>query len=124
MRYVKIFAIFGFASMTIPMFVSQSSAHPPGLMLINYEENNLNVKIFHFSLFPRSHHIFRILISINGELVEEEGYITQPGFFINSYKFTISAQPGDEITVEAYCSLFGQKTKTIIVWINQIILIK
>lgn len=113
MRYVKILVILVLALMSIPLFVSQANAHPPGLILLNYKENNLKVIIFHYSLFPRSHHIFRVLISINNELVEEEGYITQPGFFINFYKFNISAQPGDEITLEAYCSLFGQKIRKI-----------
>jgi hypothetical protein len=115
MRYVKILAISVLALMSIPMLVPQASAHQPGLILLNYKNDNLKVIILHFALFPRSHHIFRILISVNHEHVEEEGYITQKRLFINFYEFTISAQPGDEITFEAYCSYFGQKTKSIIV---------
>jgi hypothetical protein len=115
MKYVKIFVIIGLALMSIPMLGQQASAHSPGLMLLDYEEDTLDVIILHFTLTPRAHRVFRILISINGELVEEEGYGKQPGFWINIYKFTISAEPGDKITVEAYCSFFGQKTESITV---------
>jgi hypothetical protein len=115
MKYVKILPIFILALICIPMLGIQASAHSPSLMSLNYEEDNLRVIILHLTVTPRAHRVFRILISINGELVEEEGYGKQPGFFLNFYKFPITAQPGDEITLQAFCSFFGQKTKSITV---------
>jgi len=115
MKYVKIFVIFVLALMCIPMLGQQASAHPPGLMLLNYEEDNLKVIVFHFTLSRTSHRIFKIDIEVNGEPFNDEGYARQPRLWICIYEFTVTTQPGDEITVTAYCSLFGSKTKSITV---------
>jgi len=114
MKYVKAIGVLFVSIICLTMISTQATAHSPGFMNLKYSENDLRVIIFHFSLSPfRSHYVYRIEIEINGELILEENYDTQPRFFFLKYNFEITAEPGDEITVTAYCSLFGQKTKTI-----------
>ena len=115
MKYVKIFVIFVLALMSIPMLGQQASAHPPGLMLINYEGDNLKVIVFHFTFARSAHRVYKIDVEVNGELVDSGDYDQQSRFWISIYEFTVTTQPGDEITVTAYCSIFGSKTKSITV---------
>lgn len=115
MKYVKIFVIFVLALMSIPMLGQQASAHPPGFMLLNYEEENLKVIVLHFTFARTAHRVYKIDVEVNGELVDDEGYEQQPRFWISIYEFTVTTEPGDEITVTAYCNLFGSKTKSITV---------
>jgi len=114
MRYVKASAVLLVLIMCLTIIGTQASAHPPGLIFSKYEENNLKVLITHFSISPfGSHYIYRVEIDVNGELVEEQNYEKQDRFIFLIYKFNITAEPGDEITFTAYCSLFGQKSKSI-----------
>lgn len=116
MKYVKIIAILSVTLISIAMIGTQASAHPPGFMQLKHDNNNLRIIILHFSISPfSSHYVYRIEIEVNGEVVFEENYEQQPRFFINIYNFDIIAQSGDVITVNSYCSLFGQKSKTLTV---------
>ncbi|KYK30383.1 MAG: hypothetical protein AYK22_03885 [Thermoplasmatales archaeon SG8-52-3] len=116
MNYIKKISLFFVIIMCLSLIGTQASAHPPGFMNLKYEENNLRVLIIHFSIAPKgSHYVYRIEIEVNGELVQEENYEQQERFIFQIYNFEISAEPGDEIIVTAYCSLFGQKVKSITV---------
>ena len=116
MKYVKAIAILFVSIMCLTILGTQASAHPPGFMNLKYEENNLRVFIIHFSIAPfGSHYVYRIEVEVNGQQVQDENYDQQQRFIFLIYNFDITAQIDDEITVNAYCSLFGQKTKTLIV---------
>jgi hypothetical protein len=116
MRYVKTGALLLVLILCLTLIGTQASAHPPGFMNLKYEDNNLRVLIIHFSISPfGSHYVYRIDIEINGEPYETQNYETQQRFMFLIYNFDVVAEPGDEITVTAYCSLFGLKTKSITV---------
>ena len=94
----------------------QAAAHPPGFVKPKYKENSLKVTIIHFSISPfRSHYVYKIEIEKNGQDYLVETYEKQPRFIFFSYVYTVEAEVGDVLTVTTYCSLFGQKSKTITV---------
>jgi hypothetical protein len=116
MKYLKTSAMFLVLFMCLTIIGTQASAHPPGFMNLKYEENNLKILIIHFSISPfGSHYIYKLDIEVNGESVESELYEQQERFIFLFYNFELIAEPGDEITVNAFCSLFGQKEKSITV---------
>ncbi|UCF49771.1 MAG: hypothetical protein JSU91_08480, partial [Thermoplasmatales archaeon] len=110
MKYTKTSAILLVLIMCITLIGTQASAHPPGFINLKYEENNLRVFMTHFSILPTgSHYVYRIEIEVNGEIVQQEDYDQQQRFIFLIFNFDIILEPGDEITLSAYCSLFGQK---------------
>lgn len=89
-------------------------AHPPSEMDLSYDLENqtLTVAITHVTIEPRSHRVYLVEIEKNGEMYLTRQYDEQPG---NTFTdtFIVEAEVGDELTVTAYCSLFGSITKSI-----------
>ena len=116
MKFVKMSAICVMVVLVLTILGSLAAAHPPGFIIPKYEEGSLKVTIIHFSLTPKgSHYIHQIEIEKNGQSYLVENYTDQPRFLFFSYTYTVEAEEGDELTVTAYDSLFGQKSRTIIV---------
>ena len=95
-----------------------ASAHPPSFVNLKHEDDTLQVLVIHFSLVPFAfgiHHVYKIEIEKNGQTYDSQNFDEQPRFIFNMYEFEVLAEQGDEIKVTAFCSLFGQKTKTIAV---------
>jgi hypothetical protein len=113
MQYGKYMAIGTVLFMCLPMAGLSAEAHRPGFVLLDYEEGSLNVLIVHVTFAPRLHYIYRVEIEKNGELYEVFDYESQPRLFFFIYRYNVSANPGDEITVTAFCSLFGSHTETV-----------
>ena len=102
--------------MVFTMLSINASAHPPRYMNLQYEPENLKVVILHFSFAPFNlHYVYKVDIEKNGELIETELYERQPRFIIFSYTYNVTAEPGDELTVDAACVLFGSITRSITV---------
>ena len=115
MKYIKYIGIFVIAILTNVIILSSIvTATPPRFIGFQYDKNTdtLKVKISHFSPLRRIHYIYRIVIQKNGEIEQVHFYSKQPGFLINRYKFNLSAETGDQITISAYCILYGYNTKT------------
>ncbi len=92
----------------------QANAHPPSFIHLKHEDDTLRILAIHFTINPIGiHHIYKIEIEKNGALYSAENLDRQPRFIFNLYEFEVIAEQGDEITVTAFCSLFGQKTKTL-----------
>jgi hypothetical protein len=110
-KYGGIFFIVLFISMYLLPIVT---ATPPRYVGFQYDESTdtLTVKVLHFSPIRSIHYIYRIIVEKNGVLDQVHFYKTQPSIFINTYKYNLSADPGDIITVSAFCVLFGYNTKT------------
>ena len=116
MKFMKISTICVITMAVLTILGSQAAAHPPGFVVPKYEENSLKVTIIHFTLSPfRSHYVYRIEIEKNGQEYILDNYEEQPRFFFFSYTYYVETEVGDELTVTAFCSLFGQKSRTIIV---------
>lgn len=105
---IGIFLIIG--SLMISM---QAAAHNPRYMKLNYEPDTLDILILHFSFGPKIHYVYKVDIEKNGVLYSTESYTSQPKFIFFRYNYNVTATTGDELTVTAYCSLFGKITRSI-----------
>ena len=95
------------------MISMQAAAHNPRYMKLDYEPDTLDVLILHFSFAPKIHYVYKLDIEKNGDLYSSEQYTSQPKFLFFRYTYNMTATSGDEITVTAYCSLFGKLTRSI-----------
>jgi len=115
MKYIGIISIALFLSVSlIPLGVH---ATPPRYINIQYQANThtLKVTISHITPVRSIHYIYRIVVEKNGVLDQVHFYSKQPRFFLNTYEYNMSANPGDVITVSAYCVLFGYNSRSITV---------
>ncbi|UCB58443.1 MAG: hypothetical protein JSV67_07530 [Thermoplasmatales archaeon] len=99
------------------IFSTQVLANPPDEINLkyNFSTQNLDVEIIHPTLDSNSHYIYKVDIKVNGNLYLSEQYTNQPSnTFI--YSYIIEAEPGDEISVSAFCSLYGSLTETITIF--------
>jgi len=115
MKYSKIIGLI-LVGLSINMILlsAYAEATPPRFIDFQYDKNTeiVKVQLFHFSPFRTIHYIYRIEIQKNGSIDQSHLYNKQPNFIINRYQFNLSAETGDEITISAYCVLFGYNTKT------------
>ena len=93
---------------------SPQNAHPPSEMNLSYdlETQILTVNVTHVTIEPQSHRVYLIEVEKNGELYLDRQYDVQPASTFTD-TFLVEAQVGDELTVTAYCSLYGSITKSI-----------
>jgi hypothetical protein len=118
MKYKTIKAAFLAMFTTIILLVSSHAiAHSPEDIVLEYDLNTttLDVTITHVTLDPNSHYVYKVDVKINGELYLSEQYTSQPTTSTFKYSYTVTANVGDEISVTAFCSLFGSLTKTLTV---------
>jgi hypothetical protein len=104
-------------TITILLVSSQAYANPPDNMVLGYDISTsiLEITITHPTLDQNSHYIYKIDVKVNGDLVLSEQYTSQPTSSTFTYEYTIVANTDDEISVTAFCSLYGSLTKTHIV---------
>jgi len=117
MKFLKIFGITLLVLLVSMSLVPFAQATPPRYLKIQYQEstNTLKVILTHASPVRSIHYIYRIIVQKNGVLEQSHFYTKQPRFFINTYEYNLSANPGDVITVSAYCVLFGYNTRSMTV---------
>lgn len=92
-------------------------AHNPASILLDYNSNTeeLTVTIIHGVSDPNSHYINSVYITVNGSMVLNELYTSQPTSSTFSYIYIIIANEGARIQVTATCNVGGDKTECIIV---------
>lgn len=118
MKYVKCIAIIGAllicTSMMTMAVVNATSPRYLGLKY-NIQTHTLKVKVIHFSPAPKIHYVYRIEIDKNGQTYQAYLYQKQPGVFLLTYNYNVTAYPGETLTVSAYCVLWGsiQKSQTL-----------
>jgi hypothetical protein len=115
MKYVKYLALFIMVVISTTIIATQASAHSPRYMKLKYSPDELKVIILHFTFAPKIHYIYKVDIEKNGQLVNSELYQSQQRLIFVIYKYNLTASSGDQITVTAYCSLFGKITRSITV---------
>jgi hypothetical protein len=95
------------------IIVSPASANPPTEMLLSYNEQSrdLSVVITHPVPDPQAHYIKNVIVSINGKMVNDSQYTSQPAPDIFTYTYPIVTVPGDKIEVTASCVLAGSLTR-------------
>jgi glyoxylate utilization-related uncharacterized protein len=117
MKYVKYLALFTVFLLSSTLLGITGSATSPRYINFQYQPSThtLKVTVVHFSPAVKIHYVYRIAIEKNGELYQAYLYEKQPGVFLLKYTYNVSVNPGDTLTVSAYCILWGylSKTKTI-----------
>jgi hypothetical protein len=93
----------------------QAAATSPRYMKLVYQPQTqtLNVTILHFSPAVKIHYVYKVDILKNGNPDSTHLYTSQPKFFFYTYTYNVTATTGDQLTVTAYCSLFGKLTRSI-----------
>jgi len=94
------------------LLVPSASANPPSDMSISYNElsKDLRVTITHPVSNPQEHYIKEVIVTINGKVVTDSRYTSQPSPDTFTYTYPLPAQPGDDIEVTANCNLAGSKS--------------
>jgi hypothetical protein len=93
--------------------VTHVAAHPPSDMSVSYHElsRTLVVTITHPVPNPQEHYIKEVTVTINGKIVNDSFYTSQPAPDTFTYTYPIDTKPGDEIAVTATCVLAGSLTR-------------
>ena len=103
------------AVLVVGILVPPVSAHSPSGMSVTYQElsKELLVSITHDVPNPREHYIHEVTVSINGKVVNDSRYTSQPAPDTFTYTYPVETVTGDEIKVTATCSLAGSITRTL-----------
>lgn len=103
------------AVLVFGLLIPTVSAHSPSGMSVTYQEpsKELLVSITHAVPNPREHYIQTVTVAINGKVVNNSRYTSQPAPDTFTYTYPISTVAGDEITVTAACSQGGSITRTL-----------
>jgi hypothetical protein len=117
MKFLKFLAIITTLLLAMTMMTLGGGATSPRYIGLKYDAQThmLNIKVVHFSPAPKIHYVYRVEIDINGETIQAHLYTSQPRILLLSYTYNITINPGDTLTVSAYCVLWGnlQKSETI-----------
>jgi hypothetical protein len=116
MKFLKFLAIIITLLLSMMMTLGAGATSPRYIGLkYDSQAHTLNVKVVHFSPAPKIHYVYRIEIDINGEVYQAHLYTSQPRLILLSYTYNVTANPGDILTVSAYCVLWGnlQKSQTV-----------
>jgi hypothetical protein len=107
---LSIVLILGLTTMGI-----QAVATSPRYMKLVYQPQNqtLSVTILHFSPAVKIHYVYKVDILKNGNPDSTHLYTSQPKVFFYTYTYNVTATTGDQLSVTAYCSLFGKLTRSI-----------
>lgn len=103
--------LLGFMVLTKPIF-----AHPPSEIELGFDpfEYALWATILHSVSNASKHYIYKVTVELNGKEIIKQEFKTQWSDKEQLVVYKIpDAQHGDEITVNAYCSISGKKKATI-----------
>ena len=103
------------AVLVVCILIPPVSAHSPSGMSVTYHElsKELLVSITHDVPNPGEHYINEVTVSINGKVVNDSRYTSQPAPDTFTYIYPVETVTGDEIRVTATCSLAGSITRTL-----------
>jgi hypothetical protein len=112
---VTIFVCIIMIALAGSLLAAPVSATPPSDMSISYNElsKDLQVTITHAVPNPRVHYIKEVIVTINGKVVNDSLYTSQPTLDTFTYTYPVVTVPGDEIEVTASCVLAGSLSRTL-----------
>jgi hypothetical protein len=99
-----------FLALVILVFLAGPvSAHSPAAMQLTYDQaaGELVVTISHDVADPATHYVRDVEILNGGGVILNESYSSQPAADTFTYRYDLSAAPGDEISVTARCNIGG-----------------
>jgi hypothetical protein len=109
----RVFVFFFLLAVGGSIIITPVAAHPPSDMSVSYHElsRTLVVTITHPVPNPQEHYIKEVTVTINGKIVNDSFYTSQPAPDTFTYTDPIDTKPGDEIAVTATCVLAGSLTR-------------
>ena len=111
-------AILILALFTLTLLLAPGAgATPPSAMSLHYDRNAglLSVTITHATLDVRTHYIREVAVSLNGQMLNDSHYTSQPDPDTFTYTFPVVAHPGDVLEATATCNLIGSASRSITV---------
>ena len=86
-------------------FIVPATAHAPSNIAISYnpDMHRLSVTITHPVDDPKTHYIRGVQVKINGAVISDPPYKSQPGRNSFTYTYDVMANPGDTVWVVATC---------------------
>ena len=93
----------------VGLVVHPAAAHAPSDMSLSYNElsKELVVTITHQVPNPQAHYVREVRVTINGTVVNDSQYTSQPASDTFTYTYPVLPTPGDTIEVTASCSIAG-----------------
>lgn len=94
--------------------VFPAAAHAPSDMSISSNELSkmLNVTITHQVPNPQAHYVKEVRVTLNGNVVSDSPYTSQPAPDTFTYTYPLLPAPGDTIEVTASCNIAGSISRT------------
>jgi hypothetical protein len=86
-------------------FMVPVTAHAPSNITIGYnpDMHKLSVTVTHPSDDPKTHYIRGVQVKINGDVISDPAYKSQPGRNSFTYTYDVMANPEDSVWVIATC---------------------
>jgi hypothetical protein len=96
------------------LLVMPAAAHPPTDMSISYDPNTakISVTITHPVDDPATHYLSRVKVKLNGDVISDPDYKSQPTKDTFTLTYDVNAASGDEVWVTATCVKGGVLEKT------------
>ena len=103
------------AAVVLILFAGRVFAHEPSAINLSYDPETkiLKADIIHPTTNMRKHHIRLVKVYKNGEEMDSKyvpRQISPEGY---KYETKIDAQPGDVLSVKAYCSDGGEREESL-----------
>jgi hypothetical protein len=92
-------------------------ATPPDRIRLGFSDSShtLTIAVHHPTFSSVPHHIATIAVRLNDSLVTMQRFSGQTNNQEQDTRCTVpGAKPGDRLTVTAVCSLFGERTETLV----------
>jgi hypothetical protein len=101
--YLLVIAVF------VGLVIHPAAAHAPSDMSLSYNglSKELVVTIMHQVPNPQVHYVREVRVTINGTVVSDSQYTSQPASDTFTYTYPVQPIPGDTIEVTASCSIAG-----------------
>jgi hypothetical protein len=96
------------------LLVMSVAAHSPTDMTISYDQNTakIYVTITHPVDDPATHYLSRVKVKLNGNVISDPDYKSQPAKDTFTLTYDVNAASGDEVWVTATCVQGGVLEKT------------
>jgi len=96
------------------LLVMPAAAHSPSDMTISYDPNTakIYVTVNHQVADPATHYLSRVKVKLNGNVISDPDYKSQPTKDTFTLTYDVNAASGDEIWVTATCVRGGVLEKT------------
>jgi desulfoferrodoxin (superoxide reductase-like protein) len=97
--------------MALGILAMPALAHAPSDIAVSYDKNaaQLTVTVTHPVDDPTTHYIRNIKVNVNGRVIVDKDYTSQPSKDTFTYTYNVPVGAGDTVRVTAYCVLAGSR---------------